>query len=138
MKKRVLFLSTGNSTRSPMAEGLLKGVAGEKYDVFSAGTHPKPIHPLTLEAMRGVDLDISDQTSKHVSVYIGEKFDYVITVCDRAKTNCPDFPGSNPIHWGFDDPSKARGSHEEQLKVFQTIREEIMARIRLFVLANKD
>jgi arsenate reductase len=121
-----------------MAEGLLRSLAGEKYDVFSAGTHPKGIHPLTVEAMRGIGIDISGQTSKDVGVYTGEQFDYVITVCDRARQACPVFPGSQPVHWGFDDPAEARGSGEEQLKVFERVREEIMGRLRLFVLANKD
>ena len=136
MKKRVLFLSTANSVRSQMAEGLLRSIAGEKYEVFSAGTHPRDIHPLTLETMREVGIDISGQTSKNVSIFNGERFDDVITVCDRAKLNCPDFPGSAPVHWGFDDPAEASGSREEQLKKFEQVREEIMARLRLFVLAD--
>ena len=121
-----------------MAEGLLRSLAGDKYDVFSAGTHPKGIHPLTVEAMREIGIDISGQTSKNVSVYNGKKFDYVITVCDRARQACPVFPGSLPIHWAFEDPAEAKGSSEEQLKVFARVREEILGRLRLFVLANDD
>jgi arsenate reductase len=136
MKKRVLFLCTGNSARSQMAEGLLRSLAGQKYEIFSAGTHPKGIHPLAVEAMREIGIDISGQTSKDVDLYNGEKFDYVITVCDRAKRACPVFPGSMPIHWGFDDPAEAEGSREQQLKVFERVREEIMGRLRLFVLAD--
>ena len=121
-----------------MAEGLLRSVAGERYDVFSAGTHPKGVHPLTVAAMKAIGVDISGQTSKDLTLYTGEKFDYVITVCDRAKQACPVFPGSIPIHWGFDDPAEARGNREDQLRVFHRVRDEIMGRLRLFVLANKD
>lgn len=138
MKKRVLFLCTGNSARSQMAEGLLRSIAGERYDVFSAGTQAKGVHPLTIEAMHAIGIDISGQTSKDLSVYIGQSFDYVITVCDRAKQACPVFPGATPIHWGFDDPADASGSPEARLKMFERVRDEILNRLRLFVLANKD
>jgi arsenate reductase len=138
MKKRVLFLCTGNSARSQMAEGLLRNMAGDRYDVFSAGTHPKGLHPLSVEAMRGLDIDISKQTSKDLNVYLDQKFDYVITVCDRAKQACPVFPGSTPIHWGFEDPAEARDGHDPDLKVFERARDEILSRLRLFVVANKD
>lgn len=121
-----------------MAEGLLRNIAAGQYDVFSAGTHPKGVHPLTIEAMKAIGVDIGGQTSKDVAIYLSEKFDYVITVCDRAKQACPVFPGSTPIHWGFDDPAEARGSREDQLRVFQRVRDEIMGRLRLFVLANKN
>ena len=85
MKKRVLILCTGNSARSQMAEGLLRNIAGERYVIFSAGTHPKGVHPKSAEVMQELGIDISSQTSKDVSVYTGQKFDFVITVCDRAK-----------------------------------------------------
>lgn len=92
---------------------------------------------MTIEAMRELDIDVSRQTSKDVGVFTGQQFDYVITVCDRAKQACPVFPGSLPIHWGFDDPAEeAKG--QEQLRTFRRVRDEILARLRLFVLANKD
>jgi len=138
MKKRILFLCTGNSARSQMAEGLLRNIAGDKYEVFSAGTHPNGVHPLTTQAMREIDIDVSGQTSKDVGVFEGQQFDYVITVCDRAKQACPVFPGAMPIHWGFDDPADAAGGQENQLRTFRRVRDEILARLRLFVLANKD
>jgi len=138
MKKRVLFLCTGNSARSQMAEGLLKSIAGEKYEVFSAGTHPKGVHPLTIQVMREIEIDVSAQTSKDLSVFTGQAFDYVITVCDRARLACPVFPGSVPIHWGFDDPAEKTTSPEKQLRTFRRVRDEILARLRLFILANKD
>ena len=124
MKKRVLFLCTGNSARSQMAEGLLRSIAGDKYDVFSAGTHPKGVHPLTIQVMREIDINVSGQTSKDVGVFAGQSFDYVITVCDRAKQACPVFPGSVPIHWGFDDPIDEAS--------FRRVRDEIRDRLRAF------
>jgi arsenate reductase (thioredoxin) len=135
-KKRVLFLCTGNSARSQMAEGLLRHLAGERYEVFSAGTHPKGLHPVTVSVMREAGIDVSDHTSKSVDVFANEQFDYVITVCDRARQHCPTFPGAQPIHWGFDDP--AEESSEMQLRAFRRVREEITQRVRLFLLAAKD
>jgi arsenate reductase len=135
-KKRVLFLCTGNSARSQMAEGLLRHIAGEKYDIVSAGTHPKGVHPMTVQVMREAGVDISGHTSKDVQRFLGEKFDYVITVCDRAKRQCPIFPGAEPIHWGFDDPAEAPSGSET--RTFRRVREEIMQRLRLFVLSNHD
>ena len=134
-KKRVLFLCTGNSARSQMAEGLLRSMAGESFDVFSAGTHPKGLHPQTITTMKEVGIDASGQTSKDVQEFAGQRFDFVITVCDRAKQNCPVFPGASPIHWGFDDPADA--APREQPMVFRRVRDEIRHRIQLFLLANK-
>src|SRR6516162_4214387 len=99
-KKRALFLCTGNSARSQMAEGLLREKAGDRFEVFSAGTSPKGLHARSVEVMKEIGIDISQQKSKDVSVYANDKFDYVITVCDRAKQLCPVFPGAEPIHWG--------------------------------------
>jgi len=133
-KKRVLFLCTGNSARSQMAEGLLRHLAGERFEVFSAGTHPKGLHPRSIEAMEELGIDISRQTSKDVSIYTSDAFDYVITVCDRAKQHCPVFPGAEPIHWGFDDPAEAPPNR--QMETFRRVRDEIQQRLRLFLLAN--
>jgi arsenate reductase len=121
-----------------MAEGLLRNIAGDRYEVFSAGTHPKGVHPMTTETMRDIGIDISNQTSKDVKTFSGETFDYVITVCDRARQACPVFPGSVPIHWGFDDPAEVTGTAETRLKAFQRVRDEIRSRLRLFVLADKN
>jgi len=134
-KKRVLFLCTGNSARSQMAEGLLRQMAGNRFDVFSAGTQPKGMHPRSVEVMNEVGIDISKQTSKDVSTYLRDKFDYVITVCDRAKQQCPVFPGAEPIHWGFDDPAEA--PPDTQLETFRRVRDEIRHRLGLFLLANR-
>jgi arsenate reductase (thioredoxin) len=133
-KKRVLFLCTGNSARSQMAEGLLREKAGGRFDVFSAGTHPKGLHPCSVEVMKEAGVDISQQKSKDVSTYLNDKFDYVITVCDRAKQACPVFPGAEPIHWGFDDPADA--PPDRQLETFRRVRDEIRQRLHLFLLAN--
>ena len=134
-KRRVLFLCTGNSARSQMAEGLLRHLAGHRYDVFSAGTVPKGLHTRTIDAMREIGIDVSQQRSKDVQEFQGEKFDYVITVCDRAKQNCPIFPGAESIHWGFDDPAET--PEEEQQKMFARVRDEILQRLRLFLVAHE-
>ena len=118
-KKRVLFLCTGNSARSQMAEDLLRQMAGDRFEVYSAGTQPKGMHPRSVEVMNEIGIDISKHTSKDVSAFINEKFDYVITVCDRAKQHCPVFPGAEPIHWGFEDPAEAPTNR--QLKTFRHI-----------------
>ena len=121
-----------------MAEGLLRHLAGDQYEAFSAGTHPKGLHPLTVEVMQELGIDVSQCTSKDLHVFHGQHFDYVITVCDRAKQECPVFPGAAPIHWGFDDPAESTGDSSAQLRNFRRVRDEISARIRLFTLANKD
>jgi arsenate reductase len=133
-KKRVLFLCTGNSARSQMAEGLLRAKAGDRFEVFSAGTHPKGLHPRSVEVMKEVGIDISHQKSKDVSIYANQNFAYVITVCDRAKQQCPVFPGATPIHWGFDDPADAPSDRD--LEAFRRVRDEIRQRLDLFLLAN--
>jgi arsenate reductase len=135
-KKRVLFVCTGNSARSQMAEGILRQLAGDEYDVFSAGTAPKGLHPCTVEVMKEAGIDVSAHTSKDLAQFQGQSFDYVITVCDRARQQCPVVPGSTPFHWGFDDPAEAE--LPRQLETFRRVRDEIRHRIRLFLLANKD
>jgi arsenate reductase len=134
-KKRVLFLCTGNSARSQMAEGLLRNLAGDHYDVVSAGTSPKGLHPRSVEVMNEIGIDVSRQTSKDIKQFLGQQFDYVITVCDRAKTQCPVFRGAEPIHWGVDDPAEAPPDRE--LETFRRVRDEIKQRLRPFLLANQ-
>jgi arsenate reductase (thioredoxin) len=130
-KKRVLFLCTGNSARSQMAEAILRHLGGSEYEVFSAGTDPKGIHPRTVEVMNEIGIDVSGQSSKGLQQFLDEKFDHVITVCDRAKQHCPIFPGAAPTHWGFDDPAEIEG--DQQLHKFRVVRDEIFRRIRLFL-----
>jgi arsenate reductase len=130
MPSKVLFLCTGNSARSQMAEGYLRHVAGQEYEVFSAGTAPVGLNPLAVEAMREIGIDISQQHSKHVREFLGAKFPFVVTVCDRAKESCPIFPGAiRFIHWSFPDPAAAQGSHEERLAAFRRVRDQIARHI---------
>jgi arsenate reductase len=119
-----------------MAEGILRHLAGDQYEVFSAGTTPKGLHPRTVEVMKESGIDVSNYVSKDVTQFLGQHFDYVITVCDRARQQCPVFPGAVPNHWGFEDPAEAPLS--VQLETFRQVRDEIRHRIRLFLLANKD
>ena len=133
-KKSVLFLCTHNSARSQMAEGLLRNMAGDRFRVESAGTERTRIHPLAIEAMQELGIDITGHSSKTLDAFAGEKFDYVVTVCDRANESCPLFPGDTErIHWSFDDPSAATGSHQERLRAFRTIRDAIRSRLQEFV-----
>jgi arsenate reductase len=137
MKKRVLFLCTHNSARSQMAEGLLRKMAGDQFDVFRAGTEETHVHPLAIEAMREIGIDISGQRSKTLDVFNGQPFDYVITVCDRANETCPLFPSDTQrIHWSFDDPSAATGTDEQRLRVFRNVREGIQQRLRMFQIVS--
>ncbi len=130
-KARVLFLCTGNSCRSQMAEGLLRSMAGERYESLSAGTDPHGLNPGAVTAMAELDIDISGQQSEHVDGYIGTDIDTVITVCDRAASNCPTFPGRvNRIQWSFDDPAQADGSEDECMQVFRRVRDEIAEALR--------
>ncbi|BCA54940.1 Arsenate reductase [Nitrospira sp. KM1] len=134
MKKRVLFLCTGNSCRSQMAEGWLRHLGGGQFDVVSAGTHPVGLNPCAVRVMQEAHVDISHHASERVEPYLTQHFDYVITVCDRAHEECPIFPGvSSMFHWNFDDPAKANGSYEQRLIVFRRIRDEIQNRIRGFI-----
>ena len=134
MKKKVLFLCTGNSCRSQMAEGWLRHLAGDQFDVVSAGTHPVGLNPYAVAVMQEANVDISNHVSERVDPYLEQQFDYVITVCDRAHETCPIFPAaSTRLHWSFDDPAKAKGTFEQQLIVFRKIRDEIAERIRHFI-----
>jgi arsenate reductase len=130
-RRRVLFLCTHNSARSQMAEGLLCHLAGDRFEVMSAGTEATSVRPEATRAMAELGVDISGQSSKALERYLGETFDYVVTVCDDANETCPVFPGAkNRLHWSFRDPSRAEGSEEERLGVFRTVRDEIQDRIR--------
>lgn len=130
MKPKVLFLCTGNSARSQMAEGYLRHIAGGKYDVLSAGISPKGLNPLAVEAMNEIGIDISHQHSKDVRDYLGTAIQYVVTVCDHAKEQCPIFPGTYKfLHWGLTDPAGAKGSHDEKLEAFRKVRDELAQRI---------
>lgn len=130
MKKRVLFLCTGNSARSQMAEGLLRHMAPDKFEVYSAGVNPTQLNPLAVKVMTEIGIEISMQKSKSVMEFIGQKFDYVITVCDNARQTCPVFPGKyEKIHWDLEDPAQAQGADDGKLVVFRNIRDQIKTKI---------
>lgn len=126
-KKRVLILCTGNSARSQMAEGLLRRDAGEFYEVESAGVEPGIVRPEAVEAMNEIGIDISEHRSKSADEFLGQHFDYIITVCDNAKETCPVFPGNaQRIHHSFEDPPPSTvGSYETRLTIFRRVRDEI-------------
>lgn len=125
-REKVLFVCTHNSARSQMAEGFLKARYGDRYETFSAGTDPTSVNPLAVRIMREIGIDISHQGSKDVRDFLGIQFDYVVTVCDRAREACPIFPGdARRIHHGFADPSGFTGSEEEILEAFRRVRDEI-------------
>jgi arsenate reductase (thioredoxin) len=129
-RSRVLFLCTHNSARSQMAEGLLRYLAGDRFEAMSAGTEATHVRPLAIRAMEEIGIDISGQESKTLDRYLQEPFDYVITVCDDANEACPFFPGAqNRLHWSFEDPSWVEGSEEERLAVFRSVRDRIRERI---------
>lgn len=125
-KQKVLFICTHNSARSQMAEGLLRSLYGEKYEAWSAGTHPSLVHPLAVSVMKEIKIDISGQRSKSVDEFIGKEMDYVVTVCDSAKESCPFFPyGKHFLHQSFSNPSAFQGTEEEKLAFFRKVRDEI-------------
>jgi arsenate reductase (thioredoxin) len=142
-RTRVLFLCTGNSARSQIAEALLRRYAGDKYDVYSAGLEPKGINPLTKQVMQEIGISLEGHNSKHVSEYMGKlHFGYLITVCSDAEEKCPaTFPDiSQRLHWSFEDPAAFKGSDNEKLQKFREIREQIDRRIINWLAekSNKD
>jgi len=131
-KDRVLFLCTGNSARSQMAEAFLRKYGGERFDAFSAGLEPKAINPLTIQVMSEAGIDVSGQRSKGINEFLGKVlFQYLITVCDDAEKNCPTiWPGVNQrLHWSFEDPAKFEGTDEEKLAKFRQVRDLIEQKI---------
>ncbi len=131
-KQRVLILCTGNSARSQMAEGFLRHLAGDHFEVFSAGMKPAGLNPNVVKAMREVGIDISAHRSKSVDEFAGQQFDYVFTVCDSARESCPVFPGSGKrLHESFEDPAAAPA--DQQLAVFRKVRDQIRAWLEEFI-----
>jgi arsenate reductase len=138
-RNRVLFLCTGNSARSQMAEAFLRHFAGDYFEVHSAGLEPKELNPLTIQVMEEIGFDLSGQSSKSVSLYLGKvHFQYLITVCDKAEKNCPTtWPGVNyRLHWSFEDPAEFEGSEEQKLAKFREVRDQIQRKI-LFWLGEQ-
>lgn len=136
-KIKVLFLCTGNSARSQMAEGLFRVRAGEQFEVFSAGLEPKGVNPYAIRAMSEIGIDIRSQASKSVAEYMGHViFAYVITLCSDADERCPQALwawGSKKLHWPFDDPAKATGSDEEILAKFRQVRDQIDTQLQAWL-----
>jgi arsenate reductase len=120
-----------------MAEGMLRQLAGERFDVASAGTHPAGLHPGAVEAMREIGVDISGHRSKKVDDFLAQPFDWAIMVCDSAREACPVFPGAaTQLHWSFEDPAAVEGTAAERRAVFRRVRDQIAARIRDFLAAQ--
>ncbi len=139
-KPTLLILCTGNSCRSHLAEGLLRSVAGELFDVQSAGSKPAGyVHPLAIRAMAEVGIDISAHRSKHMNDFLAQPVETVITVCGNADQACPIYPGQvNRHHWPFDDPAHAAGTDEEKMAVFRRVREEIRAVFTAYADGRRD
>jgi len=136
-RRRVLFVCTHNSARSQMAEGFLRALAGDRFEVASAGTEARGLHPFAVQAMAEEGIDISLQSSKTVDGFVGERFDLVITVCDEAAEACPVFPNAaERRHWSFPDPSAVRGDDEERFAAFAQVRDAIRERVEREVIAE--
>jgi arsenate reductase len=137
-KRRVLILCTGNSARSQMAEGLLRHDAGEWFDVESAGTRPGMVRPEAIAVMKELGVDLSGHRSKHVDEFEGQRFDYVITVCDSARESCPVFFGAaKRIHQSFEDPAALKGSEQERLTAFRRVRDELRTYLAEFASSSR-
>ena len=142
-KKRVLFLCTGNSCRSQMAEGLLRELGGHRHEALSAGAAPAGyVHPQAVEVLREIGIDISRHASKSITDFLppnGVPPDLIVSVCDAAAENCPTFPGNvERLHWHFDDPAHATGSDEEKMTCFRRVRDEMRSAIEAFVRDNEQ
>ena len=135
-RARVLFLCTGNSSRSQLAQAILERLAGDTVLASSAGSRPKPVHPGAIAVMREQGIDISDRQPKHLSVFAGQRFDYVISLCDRVREVCPEFPGpAQVIHWSIADPAAGDGTGPETYPAFRAVAADLRTRIG-FLLAR--
>src|SRR5215216_4996364 len=136
MKQRILFLCTGNSARSQMAEAFLRKNAEDRFEAYSAGLEPKGLNPLTVKVMDEIGIDVSGQESKGVNTYLGKMlFQYLVTVCDDADKNCPTvWPGVHKrMHWSFQDPAAVNGTEEEKLAKFREVRDLIKEKIKTWL-----
>ena len=140
LRPTVLILCTGNSCRSHLAEGILRAAAGDALDVQSAGSQPAGyVHPLAIEVMREIGIDISAHRSKHMNDFLLQRVETVITVCGKADQVCPHFPGQmNRHHWAFDDPAHATGTDAEKLAVFRRVRDEIKRVFEAYAAGRRD
>ena len=138
LKKKVLFICTGNACRSQIAHGLLNDLASSQFEVFSAGSHPSQVHPISVAVMEEIGIDISKHTSDYIDEYLNKGINIVITVCDNAKNACPTFSENvNRIHWSIDDPFKNWNFDLDQLSTFRETREEIKSRLLKFIQEYK-
>ncbi len=133
-RDRVIFVCTHNSARSQMAEGMLRAWADDRFESFSAGTEATRVRPEAIEVMREIGIDISTQASKTLEPFLGQKFDWLVTVCDQAREACPTLPGVNrQEHWSIDDPSAVESDELTRLAAFRAARDDLAARIRDFI-----
>ena len=133
-KKNIIFICTGNACRSQIAHGLLQNLANDRFNVFSAGSHPSQVHLMSIKVMEEIGIDISHHKSDHIDEYLDKGIDIVITVCDNANKLCPVFPGNvQRLHWSIDDPFRVWDYNENQMESFRVTREEIKARILDFL-----
>lgn len=136
-KERVLILCTGNSARSQMAEGLLRSMGGDKFEVESAGTVASFVRPQAIAAMAEIGIDITGHRSKCLDEFLDTAFDHILTVCDNANQTCPAFPGkAQRTHWSLEDPAEVDGTEEEKLAAFRTIRDQLIMKIKEFIDSN--
>lgn len=137
-KQRVLILCTGNSARSQMAEGLWRHLGGDRYAVFSAGTHPSQVRPEAITVMAELGIDLTGHRSKSVDEFAGQHFDLVVTVCDHARELCPLYPATTRrLHWSFLDPAAVEGPEELRLAAFRNIRDQIAVQLRAFLRSEE-
>jgi len=133
-KKNIIFICTGNACRSQIAHGLLQNLANDRFNVFSAGSHPSQVHLMSIKVMEEIGIDISHHKSNHIDEYLDKGIDIVITVCDNANKLCPIFPGNvERLHWSIDDPFRGWDYNENQMESFRVTREEIKDRILDFL-----
>ena len=130
-KEKIIFICTGNACRSQIAEGIMRQLAGDKFDVFSAGSHPSLVHPMSIKVMKEIGINIKSHTSDPISNFLSKNINIVVTVCDNADKVCPVFPGKvERIHWSIKDPFKGWGSDPDDLVNFRKTREDLTARIK--------
>ena len=130
-KEKIIFICTANACRSQIAEGIMRKLAGDKFDVFSAGSNPSLVHPMSIKVMKEIGIDIASHTSDPISKFLSKNTNIVVTVCDNADKVCPVFPGKvERIHWSIKDPFKGWNSHPDDLVNFRKTREDLTARIK--------
>ena len=133
--EKIIFICTGNACRSQIAEGIMRQLAGDKFDVFSAGSHPSLVHPMSIKVMKEIGINITSHTSDPISNFLSKNINIVVTVCDNADKVCPVFPGKvERIHWSIKDPFKGWGSDPDDLDNFTRTRDDLYERIKNFLI----